>query len=228
MFVSHLCCGCQFREREQGDLPLRIKFGENCWCFEMFKCHFGVKISQSLLWYKVYTQICKYKVPLKDPFLIYVIQCDTYIQRSSLFDDQQSASLSACGWWSESNDQQSAPPPGSDDHSNVEKASAGLRLPPRIESESIIYYTFTFYQFTATPMLRWPAQVSDCRRGCRHPTTQRGGGGQRTLLVPLSWTLDKTNKTISTNIKQISVIMITEWMIHLFHRLFANWPTSKA
>ena len=34
---------------------------------------------------------------LKDPFLIYVIQCDTYIQRSSLFDDQQSASLSACG-----------------------------------------------------------------------------------------------------------------------------------
>ena len=62
-FFSHLCCESQFREREQGDLPLRIKFGENCWCFEMFKCHFGVKISQSLLWYKVYTQICKYKVP---------------------------------------------------------------------------------------------------------------------------------------------------------------------
>ena len=134
-FFSHLCCESQFREREQGDLPLRIKFGENCWCFEMFKCHFGVKISQSLLWYKVYTQICKYKVPERP--ISNLRNTVWYIQQwSSLFDDQQSASLSACGGFTKSNDQQSAPPPGSDDHSNVEMANAGLRLPPRMPASN--------------------------------------------------------------------------------------------
>ena len=110
---------------------------------------------------------------LKDPFLIYVIQCDTYIQRSSLFDDQQSASLSACGGWSESNDQQSAPPPGPDDHSNVEMTSYTRDI-------AIPGYSYTG--------IRWSQQCWDGQR--RSPTAAEDAGIQQLKGEEGRWTED--------------------------------------
>ena len=168
-FFSHLCCESQFREREQGDLPLRIKFGENCWCFEMFKCHFGVKISQSLLWYKVYTQICKYKV-LERPIFnlcntvwyihttIIIIWWSTicfFVCLRRMIRIKWSTICSPTGirWSQQCWEGQRRSPTAAEDrkwkynilhfhflsiHSNpdVEMASVGLRLPPRMPASN--------------------------------------------------------------------------------------------